>query len=688
MNNVVHFKPQSELSTVKNLANFIGMAKDQIKLWSSYDGFDWDSNVWPTHLNKIRFYNIKGKDVHHTKKLSEELTLSSPFIEFAKAYIRYKQSIKQTKVYNRTITALVLIENALITIDEAADITKATQRHFDKACELLVNNNYKDRTGIGGALETIAKDLGKWHISAAGLKYWKHPFTKADAHDVRKKSTDRLTKLPEDDALLALAEIFANGYISEQDDEDIYVTCQTCLLLSAPQRIHESRWFRTDLLREEQDTLGNSQLYISYWAAKNASYVRKEVPKTMATHTKEAVERIKKITEESRKLAKYYESGSTKFYRHKNCPDVRDDQVLTRKEVAQALGLENHKSAEDFIRKETGSYSLTGWTLDSLWNQIVLPKHKRNLPHFPYQLSPEDCASGRPPKMSKSLMCFRHRQLASTENTSPVLLAAFNRDYYTKRVEDKEVIRGDKKYSMSIFIKHGYKGFNLRSHQMRHFLNTMAQEAGIGLEEITQWSTRASQAQSRTYMHQEPQRKANEIAHKQLQMNENTLEPVTEDEYNVMEKGPVITTMYGVCTHDYTFTPCEKHADCLNCSELLICKGHKRTTEAIQREYAQLTENLLAAKSEIDAGRQVANRWYISHKKKHERLTQLLKILADPSIEDGSPIQLIGEDFSHHKRIVDKKIHENILIDETPTGLKYSDEVLECLALLRKEDNV
>jgi len=391
------------------------------------------------------------------------------------------------------------------------------------------------------------------------------------------------------------------------------------------------------------------------------------------------------ITDQSRKLAKHYERDSKTFYRHKNCPNVSDDQFLTREQVAQALGFLSSKGAEEFIKNETGSYRLKGWTLTSLWNDVVLPKHKKNLPYFPFQITPEDCRGGRPPKMSDSLMCFRYRQLATHDFTSPVLLAAFNPSYYRHRIEAKIHKRGNKEVSMSIFLKHGYGNLCLRSHQLRHFLNTLAQESGVGIAEITQWSTRASQSQTRTYMHQDPQRKANQIAEAQIGKKELPLEPVTENEYNLIPTGPVITTRYGICTHDYSYTPCEKHADCLNCSELLICKGHKRTLTAIKKEYDQLTDNLLDAKATIDKGKLVADRWYVSHKKKHERLTQLLQILTDPSISDGSPIQLVGNDFSHHKRIVDKKAHGKIPVKEQPRGIEYSDEVLECLALLQEE---
>jgi len=391
MVNVIQFRSQAELSATENLAAFISVAKDRIKLWSLYEEFNWDSNVWPTHFRRIRFHNLEGRSLHFTKNLPIELTLSDPFINFAKAYIRYTQQIKQTADIAKTLAALILLESALIQLDGKADITKASKRHFDKAAEML-GCFYKGKLGIGRALEVIATNIGRWHITVAGTKYWKHPFSGMGLQ--RKGARSFKEKLPEDDALLALAEIFANGYTSEQDDGDIYVSCQTCLLLSAPQRINEGRWYRTDLLREEKDNQGNTQIYLAYWVPKNGQYVRKEVPATMSEHTKEAIKRLKMITSESRKLAKHYENNSKKFYRHKNCPNVPDDQILTREQVAQALGMLNTNSTEDFIKRETGNYRLKGWTLTSLWNDIVLPKHKRNLPYFPYQIKTEDCRSG------------------------------------------------------------------------------------------------------------------------------------------------------------------------------------------------------------------------------------------------------------------------------------------------------
>jgi hypothetical protein len=685
---IVHFKSQAQLSAEDNLAVFITFARDKIKLWENLENFKWDSSHWPTHFRKIRFLNLAERNLHPSKDILAQHLMTPKFIDFAKAYIRYNQQKNQTKTFKRIIAALQLLEASLIELDGEADVTKVSDRHLNKAVALLQDEGFKDRQGISLALKQIASDLSALQMAVSNIKYWKHPFTGFQSDEkALKRDTDPSQKLPENDALLALAEIFANGYTTNQDDEDIFITCITALLLSAPMRINEILYFCTNPLCSEKDSTGNDQLHISYWVPKNGKYVRKEIPEIMAGHAQEAGRRLRTITEESRNLARHYESGSELFYRHKDCPDLPDDKELTRDEVVKALGFNSRGSVEDYIKKHTGSYSLIGWTLNSLW-KLVLNDHRQKNPYFPYQVDPSSSNSGKPMKMSESLMCFRYQQLSTKNKTSPILLAPMNRDFFSKRLDGRFMKRGDKLVNMSFFLKHDYDGFTLKSHQLRHFLNTLAQEAGVGIDAITEWSTRASMTQSRTYMHQSDERKAQKASEKLGLIPSASINPVTESEYLVMKHGPIITTRYGICTHDYTLTPCNKHADCLNCSELLLCKGHKKSIQAIQQERDHVAENLAAAQSEIDAGKRVAGRWHEAHSKTLARIDQLLKVMTDPNLEDGSAIQIDGKGFSHETRIMDQKEEQTQLKNnDRNLSFTYSDDIADCLKMLQEEIN-
>lgn len=685
MNSLLHFTPRAELSAQKNVDSFIVHAKKTINIWSNLEGFDWDSALWPTHHGQVRLVNLSSRKLHRSNNPEKDNIMASPFCDFAKAYLRYNQFLKPTKSFKSTVRALQLLESALIELGSKPCITQLTQRHFDKACELIRREGLIAQVSLGSALKRIAKNIANWHFVSANVRFWQHPFQGNAVGTELKKNlqSNGKQKLPDDNAILALAEIFSNGFHEEQDDEDIFITSMTCLLLSAPMRINEMLWFRVDPLHQEMDTYGNEQLYISYWVPKNGRYVRKEVPSIMASFTKEAVKRLTRITEEGRRLALHYESNSTKFYRHANCPNVTDDQTLTREEVVDALGFKNTSSAEFFLRSESKNYKLTGWTLNTLW-AVVLKKHKELNPYFPYQQAPDITSSGRQIKMSESLICLRYRQLSSTSsNTSPILLAPTNRDFYSTRV-------GNNNPNMNLFRKHGYGELALRSHQLRHFLNTMAQEAGCGVDLITQWSTRASSTQTRIYMHQNQKREAQKFVEQLNTLPPPAHKPITDSEYKLMEKGPIITTRYGICSHDYTLTPCQKHADCLNCSELLMCKGHTRSIDAIKQERNWIADNLNAAKIKIDAGERVASRWYDSHIHNLTRLDQLLKIMTDPSIENGSPIQMRGKDFNHENRIIHKKTsHTQYTIhDLKKIGIDYGEELVDCLRMLKEENDV
>lgn len=91
--------------------------------------------------------------------------------------------------------------------------------------------------------------------------------------------------------------------------------------------------------------------------------------------------------------------------------------------------------------------------------------------------------------------------------------------------------------------------------------------------------------------------------------------------------------------HDFTALPCQLHADCLNCNELVCVKGevHK---EAALRQKATETEMLLAvAASAREDGDFGADRWVTEHSKTLTRIQEFLSIVDDPSVETGALIR-------------------------------------------------
>lgn len=686
MSQIIRFTPKRELSARQNLNDFIALARNQLTLWSDLEGFAWNENKWPTTHYSIRFTNFENSTLHPTKTPEQHQLMHPAFAEVARAYLRYRHSRRPHKSIGQELQALRVMEFALRQNMRVPDVTRFTQRHWEKAVSAL--EDVTSRQKLCQVMLGILKELARHCILTVDPRFWKHPYVARHGYDAANgaKAPDeaKAKKIPDQDALLAIADVFSRGVSESQEDTDVMIACVTGLLLSAPMRISETLRFRVDCLRNDCDKNGALQYYLVYWVPKTRQFARKPIPNTMVEMAREAIKRLRTITEEGRRLARYMETKPTKFYRHPDCPEVPDDQELTTDQVTQALGFSHSKSCQSFIRKHTGKCALTGFTLDTLW-QLVLAEHRACNPYFPYQEAPE--SSSEPPlKMSESLLCFRRFQLATRFGTSPVLLAPFDSSFYSARLKTGNA----RQESMNFFVRNGYEVIKLTSHSLRHLLNRLGRGSGVSVNMLSEWSSRATTWQTRTYLHDDPAKAASKgatlLGKNQAQEPQ---KPVTNEEAALYGQGPFHRSRYGICRRSWRAGPCNKFADCLNCSELLMCKGDKLAAEIIKLDRDNLARTYTAAQVAITKGERAASRWVEKAGPQIERLDQLLAILHNPDIPDGSPIEMAGEDFSHEKVIVSEKAEAAgvKLLDRSELGITFGDDLLACLDLLRSPDD-
>lgn len=674
MSKTIPYQSKIKLTNLQQLNAYIYNAEHVSPMWRDHPGFQWNAPTWSTPRGSVRFVKC-GIFLHPSQTPSPDQQFDSAYMEFAKAYIIHSRNNDRSKHFRDDYLALQIVEAALVEVDGHADITRLSEKHLAKAI-MIIEKRKTGHVKAGLALRALVRAVASNNISPHSLRYWDHPFNGKSAAN---SSQPDKQSLPDDAALLALAEVFSRGYHSELDDEAVYISGVTAILLSAPMRISESLWLRLDSLKSEKDKNGKDQSYLQYYSTKNKKMVTKGIPATMAGHCQEAFRRLKIITQPARQLAAYIESGNTVFYPHPGVPDVPADQLLTKGEVIAALGRPSVASGETLMKHMVGHYQLDGWTLNTLWKLIQDYNRKTN-PFFPYQVDPT-LYKVEPPKMSESLLCLLKLQVSAGLATSPVLLAPLNQQYYSRRVAPDFVASISGKTYESFLTRHGYPGLSIRSHQLRHFLNTAAKEAGTSIETITSWSGRASVKQTRDYIHQDPLHKARKYAGHIIPVVDVTPEPITAAEYDVRNKGPIITTRYGICTHPWTSSPCQKSGDCLNCSELLHCKGHKNSLAAVKVERDQVAENLAATIKEIEANNRPATRWVDTHTRYLERLNQIVAMHENPDIPDGSPVQMVGKDFTHAQRILINKQPQEALPNNISSVLSDigDDDLLACL---------
>jgi len=685
---IFQFIPRKNLSAQSNLDAFIAMARNHLTNWEDQEGFIWESGIWSTTYCRIRFTNEENAGLHRAKIPTSDQLMHPAFLDVAKAYLRHRHHTAPHRSIGREVSALRALEYVLRQDLGVPDITKVSERHFQQAISTLAR--LKSVATVAVSLIEILQRLADFNIVTPRAHYWKHQYhgdlSYAKTYGQYAPDEIKDKKVPDQDALLALAEVFSRGYHQRLEDADVMITSITALLLSSPMRIMETVQLRPDCLATDKDKNGKTQYYLKYFVPKINSFARKPIPEAMAETAIEAIRRLLEMTKDGRALARYMETGPTKFYRHADCPSVSDDQLLTREEVTQAMGFLNTECAETYFKRMTGSWAMSGYTLNTLW-KIVLADHRQSNPNFPYQ-RPLIAREVPPLKMSDSLLCCLRKQFSTGMKTCPVLLAPFNKDYYSGRINASLNMNG-KAQVYCFFTRHGFEPVKLKSHSFRHFLNRLAKQSGVPIDVITSWSSRSSNRQTLTYLENDKGETASQVAAlSELEVELGTQQPISSEEADIYGQGPIHRSRYGLCRRSWRIGPCNKFADCLNCSEVLICKGDKFAADVIAAEREELGKTYRAAQEAITRGERSATRWMSVSRPQIVKLDALLSILNDPKIPDGSPIEIAGTDFSHERTLLNPKAeHSGInVVDKKKLAIEYGDDLLACLDELRKRN--
>lgn len=646
MSKIFLFKPRAELNSEINLKNFINKCRHELTVFDP--NLDWDSHIWP----KIAVFAKLGVI---TRKPTANQIMDVNFIEFAKAYLRYQQGHKPTSV-KQELKALKAVEAALIQVYTKPSITKLSFACLDEAA-ILAKAHYSPKAAYhcGRELEKLVDFLSDNYLIPNNLKTWKNPIIRPDDTIKTSKAAKiaREEKLPDSMALNCLAEIFAN---SPTNERDIFTTSIFAMLMSAPSRITEILTLPIDCEIIEKDNKGIERYGWRFFSKKGFEGDIKWIPTVMVDVAKTAIHRIKNISHNARDLALWIENNPQKFYRHKNCPNVSDDTLLTAKQVCQALGLMN--SSPETINSNLDNRKLNKvdytYTLNDLWSYTK----KRLPPSFPWFDKNTNL------KYSDALFALNKNQFHGNRSVLPIELHKPSNNFFNNDLNPRESLKG---VHRSIFCRHGYfsitgQQLKITSHQARHLLNTIAQRGGLSNLEIAKWSGRADIKQNRIYNHMSEHEMvalAEKIdITKPIYKSYEDIQyhiPATNQAFNTIEQAAIHVTEYGFCTHDYTMSPCEKYRDCINCTEQICIKGNTEKLNRI-KEQLQKTESLLliAGKAQKE-GNIGADRWFMFHKKTASRLHELINILENPSIEDGAQIKLKGNDFSQLLRVVEKK---------------------------------
>ena len=693
MDNLIYFPSDKVQSPYSEIKRFIDFVKQLSEL---NEDIKFDENYWKGEVNFVKT-GISSKD------RSPENLLHHSIIEFAKAYVKY-QRIKSKLRTTDTILSIRAIEQICLDRYGEVDLTKLVIADFDLAAEnTKVNYKASSAYHVGRQLKILLDFLRQLKIVA--LPEWKNPIKKpADKSIVLDEESEehRASKLPDEDAIFALADIFSRKD-SELSDRDIFVTSAVSLLLAAPERASELFFLKHNCIHEEEvQTLSKSSLGlvadasniekvlgIRWYAQKNYGYDIKYIPSVMIPTVKRAVERLIKMSEKPRHLA-YLLEISDKFPRHDLCPKVPDDQLLKRSEVLLAMGFDvsqyNDSQANDSGKVFLNARDIPISDYEVCLNDLNILLRNRLPKDFPYV--PFQTGNGVKVKWSEALFaCFVHQFNKSKSTIFSELwmpkIGTLNEDLSPTRKK----LRGKNELSnrQTIFQRWGYGDHSITTHQFRHLLNTIANTNGMDSMLLAKWSGRADMKQNRVYDHTSVEDRNFSLI--EMQKNEvgtvNTdstftfqiATPRTLQELNTKTTLSMHTTEFGFCTHSYIDEPCLKYRNCLNCTEHVCIKGDEEKKKRLQDRLRK--EKILWAKDKESVSKNVSGAavWLETRELTIKRCEKMIALLHDPNIPDGTPLSIPpSEDVTHLDLAYQKAGRKRIPVIENTQRKKIEDE--------------
>jgi hypothetical protein len=629
---------------------------------------DWEAVNWSYWIKSLAFSKL-GANVR-SKGFGSSDVLDSEMLDFAKAYCIHQQTLNRTAEVTQVV-ALRLVEKALKDLNCPANITLVHGGVMDRAAELCDDRSVhesKDRAyRIGQQLQSLSSFLDNNQL-VAKPSHWKNPIPRpTDTEGHVKREEDRKKKMPDPKVLDALAEIWV---AKPTEHRDIFATSNSVILLSAPGRVDELNQLAKDCVVWKENSNGDQELFLNWYGQKGFGFSDKPIPKTFQPFCLEAIERIKSITEEPRRLAKALEENPDEFPIHAECPNVGQDQILTHGQILDAMCLEasqgslrhcvktwlsqtlkvldkrNDCKASKEIMREALAGMYAGRPSPEKRDVLTLTLRKLNIFIREYWLPPTFpfTTESKKLKFQHALNCYHSYQF---EKKLKAKLFSIEAQDNNKLNASLTPATGAREKGLSIFSRWGYDGddFGLTTHQFRHYLNTLAAKGNVGEVERARWSSRLDLSQNKVYNHETTEEKVEKARSVGLGAQKTNLaelsarnEPITLKDLGGRGDRIAHTTLYGKCEHDFAVEPCPKFRGCLACSEHKCIKGDDEKLRRIKFEKAAVRASLENAQRGVDAGYFGADKWLQDTMRHYEMVCELVEHLENPEVSDGAVI--------------------------------------------------
>jgi hypothetical protein len=648
---VIPFIDRVEKDRNENFVNLRNKAK-LMKL-EGFDNSSWNEDTWV--FNSGRLLTQSGKNPLNASihfKLNEKLggfPLEGEWSEVSKSLfiLRFHRKNQHVSEQRKFISAIGYI--SVSASELGLELAQLTPEVLDNACNKIVLHY----------AESSAYNLHKYvsefaaHCDANGLcrvllkyKYAKikRPDTaggigykRLDDPEVLKNRSDKLIS-PE--VFKVIGELYLN--VPNNHKYRFYVLMLVMLVCTG------RRFSEISLLPNQELSLDDDgSVHLEYFprkASKGDVFTPKKklyLPTAVVSIVQDTLSELSSLTEQSRSTAIImYERKSPNL---SFLDDIPNDKKLFASEL-ESLGISpTVLGSTGWIRKQGMS-----WPDE---NALTIKGFK---PKSPIQYTNKE---------GVKKYCYRDFSIISL---SPIHTDQFNKTYYLKDMLfirplglssgtyahwlssmcTQSMFTTFLRYFPSLAEEYAQSSVEVdfTSHHFRHTLNTLLDEGGLSDLLQTEWFGRTDPRDTKAYQHTSREKRAlmlredikNGSVGGQLAEQIKVLPVDRQDAILKARVQAVHDVGTGICVHNFSQTPCERHLQCTaDCKDYVWAKNDEGRLEDVKRQYA-----LTALARENAVKQQKSNKpkksadWIIHNDKK---LKTLSKQLADGGVESFDP---------------------------------------------------
>lgn len=291
----------------------------------------------------------------------------------------------------------------------------------------------------------------------------------------------------------------------------------------------------------------------------------------------------------------------------------------------------------------------------------------------------------KPVVYEDALFAFTERQL-NTQAASHFLLVPimalttrFEADLNAKSLSRK-----------TIFLRHGFSdGFELKPHQLRHWQNDYLDKKNLPHMLISLLSGRKDPEQTLTYTHSTDTEKASTICGIMFDENETVEEAKlsihrrlqSQEQYEIAIENlsPTFVSEVGFCVQNLLVNPCNYMNDfdsqCALCSSSCHVAHDEDAICNLKDDLMVQQKRLEMVEGAFDfASSRVKQAWFLNHYKNTSMLKELINVMTDEKIKEGSVIRLLAD--SNVMRINDL---DKLTVTEKALALPSPEDALKAI---------